>query len=137
MIRTFCIEIRLLLLLLLLAPPAHAQRVNLQITIGASPVRIASIPTRVNRLFIQSRHSNAGLVYILLDVPVGTTCNASDSKQLTAELGPGDSTHPGASFSDPQGANGDSPPDYEDMGNACIAGTNAGDLVIVSYYQRT
>lgn len=129
--------IRLLLIVALLVAPMGAERVNKQITITAgTPIRIATLATRENRLFIQSRHSNTGLIYIMLGVNPATTCNASSASQLSAELGPGDALHPGASFSDPQGANGNSPADYEDLSWACVDGTVNGDVVIISYWHR-
>lgn len=121
----------------LFVPQAGAERVNLQITITAgTPIRIAAQKTVVNRLMLQSRHGNTGLIYVLLGVKPTTTCNASSTSQLSAELGPGDSTHPGSSLSDPQGANGTTPPDGEDLAMACVDGTNSSDVVIVTYWKR-
>lgn len=124
------------LCLLLLALPVSAERINLQIVVGASPVRIAGIKTLVNRLMIQAKHGNAGIIQVLLGVNPSKTCNASDTSQLSAELGPGDTTHPGQSLSDPQGANGDSPSDAEDLSWACIAGTNVSDVAIITFWHR-
>lgn len=124
-------------LFLLLARPAAAERINLQFSVVAgTPIRIATQSTSVNRLFIQSRHGSTGIVYLLGGVPTGTTCNANNSSQLTAELGPGDSLHPGASLSDPQGADGNTPSDREDLATWCIDGSHTGDLVIVSFWRK-
>lgn len=133
--KTYC---RVLIgFLIIMAPIADAERINTQVTINAgTPVRLAGISTPVNRLFIQSLHSNTGLVYVLLGVPTATTCDATNTAQLTAELGPGDATHPGQSFSDPQGANGNSPSDYENLQTSCIDGSHTGDKVIVSFWRR-
>lgn len=129
----------LLVTLVLLAPPAHAQRVNILITIASTGVaqRIAPSRTPEDRLLIQSRHGNVGLITVLMGVPVTTACSltATNPSQITAELGPGDSLHPGGSLSDPQGANGIAPPEFEDLGMACVVGT-AADEVIVSFWAR-
>lgn len=123
--------------LLAILPVLDAERVNQQITIViGTPTRVTGSSYLVNRLFVQSRTTNTGLVYILMGVPASKACDISDSTQLTAELGPGSSTSPGQSFSDPQGANGDSPPDAEDLSKMCVAGTVNGDKVIVSYWHR-
>jgi hypothetical protein len=130
----------LIVTLVLLAPPAHAQRMNLQITITAgSPIRLAATSTPVDRLMIQARHNPAGgdgIIYIMDGVAPSKTCNAADPTQLTAELGPGSATSPGQSYSDPQGANGISPPDFTDLANMCLDGTHSGDTAIVTYYAR-
>jgi hypothetical protein len=129
----------LLLTLVLLAPPAHAARVNLLITFVTTnlPIRIMPQSTPEDRLLIQSRHGNVGLVTVLLGVPVATACSLTATpSQISAELGPGSTLQPGGSFSDPQGANGDAPPDFEDMGMACVVGT-AGDQVIVTFWGQT
>jgi len=129
----------LLLTLVLLAPPAHAQRVNVMITfaVTGTPQRLVTQSTPENRLLLQSRHSNVGLITIMLGIPTKVACSTSATtpSQITAELGPGDALHPGNSLSDPQGANGSSPPDFEDLALACAAGT-AGDQLIVSFWQR-
>lgn len=124
------------MLLLACASVTEAERLNFQITVGASPVRISAVKLLANRFQIQSRHGNSGLVYILLGVNPTTTCDASNTAHLSAELGPGDATHPGQSLSDPQGAQGNSPPDVEDLSWACIAGTVPGDLVLVTVFRR-
>lgn len=128
----------LLLCLVFFAPPAHAERLNLQITITAgTPIRVEARSTKVDRLFVQLRHSaSAGTVYLMDGVPTTTVCNASDTTQLTAELGPGDATHPGSSYSDPQGANGNTVSDVTDLANFCVDGTHSGDVVIFSFYRR-
>ena len=112
---------------------AQENRVNLQITItSGTPIRVYASTLKLNRLFIQSRHNNAGLIYVLLGVPPTLACNSSSASQLTAELGPGSSTQPGQSFSDPQGAPGNQISNAEDMSWACIDGTSSGDKVIIS-----
>jgi hypothetical protein len=119
------------------APSAHAQRLNQQIVItSGTAIRVSTVSLPVDRLFVQSRHNNMGLVYLMDGVATGTACSASSASQLTAELGPGDATHPGQSYSDPQGANGFSPPDFTNLQNFCVDGSNSGDVVIVSYYKR-
>ena len=124
-------------IILCFAIAGDSERINMQVTITAgTPVRLAGISTPVNRLFIQSLHSNTGIVDVLLGVPVATPCDATNAAQLTAELGPGDATHPGQSFSDPQGANGNSPSDYENLITSCIDGSHTGDKVIVSFWRR-
>lgn len=126
----------ILLCLLLLALPMSAERWNKSIVITpGTPIRIMAQTFRVNRLLIQSKHASTGTVFIMLGVPASKTCNASDTSQLSAELGPGDTTHPGGSLSDPQGANGDSPSDAEDLSMACLDGT-AADTVIVTGWHR-
>jgi hypothetical protein len=126
-----------LVLLLALASLTEAERRNMQVVIVAgTPVRLATTKTLVNRLFIQSRHSNTGLLYLMAGVPTSQTCSAANAAHLTAELGPGDATHPGSSYNDPQGANGNSPPDVEDLQNFCIDGTVNADVAIVSYWRR-
>jgi hypothetical protein len=127
----------LLVLVVLLAPPAHAERINLMLTMTGSPIRIAAQSTKVNRLFVQARHGNVGLVTVMLGVSTRVACNvsATNPSQISAELGPGDSLHPGQSLSDPQGATGDSPADFEDLALACVQGTS-GDQVIVSAWHR-
>ena len=124
---------------LLVAPFLDAERVNQQITVTAgTPIRVTTIAgTYVNRLFIQSRHANTGVVYVLMGVKSATACDATNTSQLTAELGPGDATHPGGTLSDPQGANGNTPADSEDASMICIDGTNSGDVVIVSFWHQT
>lgn len=117
--------------------PIGAERINKQVTVTAgTPVRVALGTTKMNRLFLQSRHSNTGLIYVLMGVNPTKTCDATDATQLTAELGPGDSTHPGSSLSDPQGANGNSPSDYEDASWLCVDGTHTSDVVIISFWHR-
>lgn len=114
--RNLQIKIAVLLVALMLAAPlVDAARVNQQITITAGTgIRVTTIAgTYVSRIFIQSRHSNIGLIYVSLSVPSATACNASSASQLTAELGPGTSTSPGGSFNDPQGANGNTPSEAE------------------------
>ena len=124
--------------LMLAVLPISAERINAQYTITAgTPIRLYGISMKVDRLFLQSRHSNTGLIYLMAGVATSKTCNASDTSQLTAELGPGDATHPGNAFSDPQGANGTAPPDFEDLQNFCVDGTHSGDVVIVSFWHRT
>ena len=114
----------------------NAERQNMQVTVSAgTPVRLANVKTLVARLMIQSRHANTGLLYLMAGVPTTTTCNASSAAQLTAELGPGDSTHPGSSYSDPQGANGNTPADAEDLSQFCIDGTVTSDVAIVTYWR--
>jgi len=135
------LALSLLAILFLTAPLADARRVNvvasgggfLTITAG-TPIRLAIKSTLVDRLFVQNRHNSTGLVYVMLGVPAATACSATDPSQLTAELGPGTSTSPGNSLSDPQGANGNTPSDREDLAMACIDGTHSGDTVIVSYW---
>lgn len=125
------------LCLLLLALPMSAERWNMQIVVTAgTPIRIMTQTFRVNRLLIEARHGNTGLIYIMLGVPGSKTCNASDTTQLSAEIGPGDASHPGGSMSDPQGANGDSPSDAEDLSMACIDGTVNGDKAIITGWHR-
>jgi hypothetical protein len=130
----------LLVTLVMLAPPAHAERLNQQITIVAgTPIRLAARSTPVDRLMIQARHNPSGgngIIYILDGVSPTKACNAADATQLTAELAPGTATSPGGSYSDPQGANGDSPPDFTDLAHMCIDGTHSGDIAIVTYYRR-
>lgn len=130
----------LLLTLLMLAPPAHAQRVNVMITfaVTGTPQRIMPQSTPENRMIMQSRHANVGLITIMLGVPTAVACSttASAPSQVTAELGPGSSLQPGGSLSDPQGADGSNPSNFEDLGLACAAGT-AGDQLIVSFWQRS
>lgn len=121
----------------LLVAPMGAERVNSQVTITAgTPIRIATQKTMENRILIQSRHSNSGIIYVLMGVNPNKACNASDTSQLTAELGPGDSLHPGASLSDPQGASGNTISDAEDVSWMCLDGTNSSDVAIVSYWRR-
>lgn len=116
----------------------RAERVNQQITITAgTAIRITTVQrTFANRLMIQSRHSNTGIIYVMLGVNPNTVCSASNSAHLSAELGPGDATHPGASLSDPQGAQGNSPPEAEDLSWACIDGTVSSDVALITYYRR-
>lgn len=126
-----------LVLLLAFVSLTEAERANFQITITAgSPVRMKASKYLVNRLFVQSRHANTGLIYIMLGVNPTTTCSAANAAHLTAELGPGDATHPGQSFSDPQGANGMTPADSEDLAWACVDGTVTNDVLIVSGWHR-
>lgn len=123
--------------LLAILPVLDAERINQQITITAgTPIRVSGSKYLVNRLFVQSRATNTGLIYIMMGVPTANACSASNTTQLTAELGPGSTTSPGQSFSDPQGANGNSPADAEDLGQMCIDGTVNGDRVLVSYWHR-
>lgn len=120
-----------------LVAPMGAERINAQYTITAgTPIRVATQKTLANRLFIQSRHNNTGLVYVLMGVKPTTTCDATNTAHLSAELGPGDATHPGSSLSDPQGANGGTPPDAEDVSWLCLDGSHTGDVVIVSFWRR-
>lgn len=118
-------------------------RINRQITIVAgTPERLVSkdtpVPVYANRLFIQSRAANTGLVYVLGGVPLETVLSAADAAQLTAELGASPSaTQPGGSFGDPPGNSGGvnmTPPD--DLREWAIDGTHSGDLVIISYDLR-
>jgi hypothetical protein len=127
----------LLVCLVMLAPPAHAERVNFLLTMTGSPIRIANTSVKVDRLMIQNRHTSVGLVTVFLGVPTKTTCSlaATTPSQISAELGPGDSLHPGASLSDPQGANGNPPAEFEDLGLACLLGSS-GDQVIVTAWRR-
>lgn len=131
-------RISVAILALVLVQQVDAIRSNQQITIAAgTPVRIASQPgTFVTHLFVQSKHSNSGLVYLLLGVPATTTCDATNAAHLTAELGPGDSTHPGATpWIDPPATSGSRPQDSEDMSLGCLDGTHSGDVVIVSFWR--
>jgi hypothetical protein len=132
----------LIAILFVAAPLADARRVNLvasgggflTITAG-TPIRLAITKTLVDRLFIEGRHgASTGIIYVMLGVPVATTCNAADPSQLTAELAPATATAPGIAFNDPVGANGNTPSDREDLALACIDGTHTGDTVIVSYW---
>lgn len=137
MIRNLQAMLVALALLLTLSPDAMADRVNLQITITAgTPVRIATNRLFVDRLSIQSKHGNTGLVYVMLGVPAATTCDATNAAHLSGELGPGDATHPGGQFVDPQGANGMTPSDIEDLSLACIDGSHTADVVIVTFWRR-
>jgi hypothetical protein len=127
----------LALAVLIAAIPLSAERWNHTITVTAgAPIRISAGTFPVNRLGIQARHGNTGLIYIMLGVSPSITCNAAADGQLTAELGPGDSLHPGNYFSDPQGANGMSPSDFEDLSWACIDGTVSGDKATVTGWHR-
>jgi hypothetical protein len=115
----------------------RAERVNMQVTVAVgTPVRLATQTTFANRLLIQAKHGNTGIIQVMLGVPVGTTCDPTNPAHLTAELGPGDATHPGSTLSDPQGANGNSPPDAENLALACVSGTVNSDVAIISYYRR-
>lgn len=126
-----------LLALAIVATPLSAERWNYQITVTAgTPQRISPVLFPIDRLMIQSRSGNTGKVYIMLGVPVAKTCSATDTTQLSAELGPGDTLHPGGSLSDPQGANGNAPAEFEDLSLACIDGTVSGDKVIVTGWHR-
>jgi len=134
---TICV----LLALAIAAVPLSAERFNFQFSVTAgTPQRISTnvLPFFVDRLMIQSRHNNTGTIYIMLGVPLATTCNAAATSpyQLSAELGPGDATHPGAAFSDPQGATGNAPSEAEDLTLACIDGTVSGDKVVITGWHR-
>lgn len=115
---------------------ADARRVNLQITVvtAGTPVRISANHLLVDRLFIQSKAGSTGTISIMLGVAVGTTCDKTNAAHLTAQLAPGTATTPGQSFSDPQGANGNTPSDREDLALACIDSTVNGDIAIVSFW---
>lgn len=114
-----------------------AERVNMQVTITAgTPVRLTTTKTLVNRLFIQLKTGSSGRAFLLLGVPATTTCDATNAAQLTAELAPATATAPGGSFSDPQGANGMSPSDSEDLAQICIDGSHTGDVVVISFWRR-
>jgi len=124
--------------LLMFASVVGAERGNLEFTLTAgSPQRIASQKYLVNRLMIQNRAgSSQGIILVMLGVNPNVTCNASNTAHLTAELGPGDATHPGATFSDPQGANGNSPADAEDLAWACLDTTVTGTKAKVTFWHR-
>lgn len=131
------IFIAALLGLFMLLAPVHADRQNVQVAVTAgTPVRVSSVKLLVNRLFIQSRTGNTGRIYILMGVGPNTTCDATNTAQLTAELAPGSATAPGGSFSDPQGANGNTPSDAEDLNKICIDGSHTADVAIVSYWRK-
>lgn len=126
-----------LVTLLAVLPVLDAERRNQQVVITAgTPIRISASKYLVNRLFIQSLAGNTGIVYVMLGVPISETCNASNALHLTAQLAAGTATAPGQSFSDPQGANGDSPSDIEDLALACLDGSHSGDSVVVSGWHR-
>jgi hypothetical protein len=125
------------LLALLFAAVTSAERQNLQFTLTAGTgVRISAGKLVVNRLVVQSRAGNTGIALLSLGVPVGTACDATSAAQLTAEIAPGDATHPGGSFIDPPGANGNTISDAEDLSKACLDTTHTGDKVIVTYFRR-
>lgn len=123
--------------LLVVLPALNAERHNQQITITAgTPIRVQASKYLVNRLFVQSMIGNTGAVYIMLGVPTTAACNASNAAHLTAQLAPATATAPGGSFNDPQGANGNSPSDVEDLSQMCLDGSHSGDVVIVSSWHR-
>lgn len=116
-----------------------AERWNFQVTVTAGTAqRIATgpIPFFLDRLMIQSRSKNTGTALIMLGVPLATPCSATSTSQLSAELGPGDTLHPGGTLSDPQGANGNPPSEVEDMRLACLDGTVSGDKLLVTGWHR-
>lgn len=126
--------VALLVLCVVMLP---AERLNMQIVVTAgTPIRIASQKMLASRFTIQSRHSNTGLIYVLLGVKPTTACDATNTTQLSLELGPGDATHPGQSMSDPQGANGMTPADAEDLSWACIDGTVNGDKALITLWRK-
>lgn len=127
-----------LLAILVVLPILDAERINTQIVIVAgTPVRVSATKYLVNRLMIQSRAANTGLIYVMMGVKSTVTCDATNTTQLSAELGPGTpALHPGQTLSDPQGANGNSPADAEDLNQLCLDGTASGDKVLLTFWHR-
>jgi hypothetical protein len=131
---------KILLVLILYAALVSAQtsqnnaeaRFNMGFTITTSgtPVRIAAQSLKVDRLMIQSKPSNTGTVIVMLGVPTGTACNSSSGSQISGYL------TPGLAFSDPQGANGNAPAEYEDLQFACLDSTANNDIIVVTGWRR-
>lgn len=115
-----------------------AERLNYTYTLTAgTAVRLASQKMLASRMLIQNiPMTGGGVTIIMLGVPTGTACDSTQAAQVTAYLAPATSTAPGGSFSDPQGANGNTIADSENMQNACIDTTVTGTKVTVSFWRQ-
>lgn len=132
--------------LLVYLQPIEAQRVNLTAPGGGfititpgTPIRLwpGQGPYLMNRWMIQVRPNagTSGVVYLMLGVPVGKACSATNAAHLSATLSASTSASPGGSLSDPQGANGNTPADAEDMAQACVDGTQADTITVTGWHQ--
>lgn len=130
--------LKIIVLLGLLVILLPAERLNYQYTLTAgSPVRIASQKMLASRLLIQNiPMASGGATIIMLGVPLATVCDSTQAAQVTAYLAPATTTSPGGSFSDPQGANGNTATDSEDMQKACLDTTVTGTKVVVSFWRQ-
>lgn len=131
-------HILILALMCLFVVLLPAERKNYVYTLTAgSPVRLATQKMLASRLFIQNAPmSGGGVTIVMLGVPAATTCDSSQSTQVTAYLAPATATAPGGSFSDPQGAPGNTIPDSENMALACLDTTITGTKVVVSFWRQ-
>lgn len=107
-------------------------RFNMGITVTTSgtPVRISAVSLKVDRLMIEADPANTGTVIVMLGIPTATTCSSSNPKHVSGKL------QPGLSMSDPQGATGNAPSEYEDLQYACVDSTVNGDKVIITGWRR-
>lgn len=99
-----------------------------------TPVRLATIKTLANSLFIQMQPGSAAIGYVLyadLDFPL----NIATAGQVVATLGPGSAVQPGSSFSFPTNGAGTTQAGGMDVSLWGVAGST-GDTVIVSWDQR-
>lgn len=123
-------------------------RINQLFTVGVAPFRIsdganaASVanpngeglpPCVINDLSVQAYPGNAGVIYLMLGIPLGVTANHATVGHLTAVINP-PAAAPGAGGQAEVAKHGWGPITGTTDGNkAWVDGSNAGDKIIVSY----
>jgi hypothetical protein len=123
---------------LLFTQPVAARRANMVVTIAAgTPVRLSTSKLIANRILIQPIEgcSSCGVVYVMADIPSGTTPSASNAAHVAASLCAASAAAPGCTYSDPsvvqQGASS-----TIDLSLIWIDGAHTGDTVRISYDER-
>jgi hypothetical protein len=94
-------------------------------------IRVATIRTMANSLFIEALPGGSSVVYVLYADPA-IACSTSTAGQTVAVLAAATATAPGGNFTFPSNNNAATQAGGVNVQNWCVAGTT-GDTAVISY----